>query len=58
MLRPWYVCTLLGGINNTTLWAMRKAGEFPPPLQLTEGVVAWPEEEVLAWIKSRPRAAF
>jgi predicted DNA-binding transcriptional regulator AlpA len=34
-------------------------GKFPPPLQLNPGVVnspiVWPEDEILAWLATRPR---
>lgn len=31
-----------------------KAGEFPPPIQLSERMIAWREEDVEEWIRSRP----
>lgn len=30
-----------------------RAGKFPQPITISESRVAWPEADVLAWIKSK-----
>jgi prophage regulatory protein len=46
----------LTGISRTTLWCLRRQGKFPQPLQLTPRLVAWPTDDVEAWMTSRPAA--
>lgn len=49
---------LLGmiGLGNTSLYGMIGRGEFPAPVRLSAHSVAWREDEVQAWIDSRPRS--
>jgi prophage regulatory protein len=44
------------GLRATTLWRRESAGLFPARIQLGPNMVGWAEEEVEAWLKSRPRA--
>lgn len=46
----------LTGLAAITLFKMEKRGEFPPRRQLTRRAVGWLEEEVRAWLESRPVA--
>ena len=39
--------------SKSTLWRRVKAGEFPAPVKLSEGVTAWRAEEVRRWILTR-----
>jgi predicted DNA-binding transcriptional regulator AlpA len=39
--------------SAATLWREVKAGRFPAPVKLTEGVTAWPAEPVNAWLGAR-----
>ena len=41
------------GLSRTTLWRMERRGEFPKRVHLTSSLVAWLEDEVVAWIRSR-----
>ena len=41
--------------SKTTLFQKIQAGEFPAPLSLGARAVGWREDEVQAWIDSRPR---
>jgi prophage regulatory protein len=43
------------GIDYTRdrLRAKVKAGEFPAPISLSEGRIAWIEQEIDAWIEQR-----
>jgi prophage regulatory protein len=43
------------GVENTTIWRKVKAGTFPQPIQLGPNSIGWIDEEVDAWIASRPR---
>jgi predicted DNA-binding transcriptional regulator AlpA len=39
-----------------TLWRMVKAGKFPKPTKLSEGVTAWQVGQVRAWMAARAMA--
>ena len=41
-------------LGKTLLWGMVKAGQFPPPRQLSTRRKAWLESEVVAWMQGRP----
>ncbi len=43
------------GQSYPTIYRQIQAGTFPQPVQLGPNSVGWIEEEVDAWIKSRPR---
>ena len=43
--------------SDTTIWREEKAGRFPRRVQLGPMAVAWYEDEVDEWIKSRIRQA-
>ncbi len=45
------------GLSRTTLWRMERRGEFPKRVHLTSNLVAWLEDEVVAWIRSRRNGA-
>ena len=45
------------GLSAMTLYRLRLAGKFPQPLRVSDQAVRWPEAEVIAWLKSRPRTA-
>ena len=47
----------LTGLSRTTIYRLRKVGRFPSALRVSDRAVRWPEAEVLAWLKSRPRTA-
>ena len=36
--------------SAATLWRKVKAGEFPPPLKLSERITAWRVEDIREWI--------
>ena len=46
------------GLSYSTIWAMMRRGEFPSPLELSDGIVCWPSREVDRWIQSRPRRVY
>jgi predicted DNA-binding transcriptional regulator AlpA len=39
--------------SRTTLWRRIKDGDFPPPIRVSDGLNAWLEESVDAWIDAR-----
>ena len=46
------VRAILGGtkpISDTTLWRLRQLPDFPRPLKITKGRIAWVEAEVRAY---------
>lgn len=40
-------------LSRSTLWRMRRCGQFPRAVQLTRGRIGYVREEVDAWMKSR-----
>ncbi len=45
----------LTGLSRTTIWRLERGGRFPTRFRLSENSVGWDKDEVLEWIKSRPR---
>lgn len=43
-------------LGRTRFRELLRAGEFPPPRQLSECRVAWKSSDVQAWIDQRPVA--
>lgn len=52
MLSPREVREMTG-LSETTMWRLRKAGQFPAPLRLSAGRIGWIRAEVEAWRESR-----
>ena len=44
------------GLSRSQIYSLEAQGEFPPRRQLSERAVAWHEDEVVAWIETRPLA--
>lgn len=42
-----------GGLSRTTIWRLERDGLFPKRRLLTGKIVAWDEDEIDDWIKSR-----
>lgn len=40
-------------LRETTVWRMVKGGNFPKPVRLSPGRIAWPESAINAWIAAR-----
>jgi prophage regulatory protein len=36
------------GLSDTTIWRLEQVGKFPVRVQLTEKIVGWDEDEILA----------
>ena len=54
MRKPEVVARL--GVSETTLWRMRRRGDFPQPFRISAGLVGWCETDVDRWIESRRHA--
>lgn len=46
------------GLSRTTVWRLRRTGDFPDPVPLSPGRVAWRERDITAWSESRDGAVF
>ena len=44
------------GLSRTTIWRLRRAGEFPPPIRLSANAVGWPAHLIDEWLTARPEA--
>ena len=40
-------------VSRTTLWRMVKAGDFPPPLNISKGVKGWRLSTVHEWLNQK-----
>lgn len=57
-LLPWRKVKDLTGISRTTAWRLQNAGDFPRPVVVSPGRVAWRERDVIAWKETHsPRGA-
>ena len=45
------------GLSRSTLWRMRRAGEFPNPVHISKGRVGYVAAQVHAFIQSRLEGA-
>lgn len=52
LLRPAVVADRIA-VSLPTLWRMRRRGDFPQPIKLSPGTVAWKEADIEAWIAQR-----
>ena len=43
-------------VSGTTLWRMRRRGDFPPGFRISPGTMGWREADVDTWIEDRGRA--
>ena len=41
------------GLGRTTIWRLEHRGEFPRRRQISHNAVAWLEDEVEEWVKTR-----
>jgi prophage regulatory protein len=42
------------GMGRDSIYRLAREGRFPKPRKLTERSSGWREDEILAWIESRP----
>jgi prophage regulatory protein len=41
------------GLSRSTIWRMERQGQFPQHHQISRNAVAWSDEEIDNWIKSK-----
>jgi len=46
------------GKSRTQRWRDIRAGKFPAPVQLGPNSIGWYEDEIDAWLASRPRVIY
>jgi prophage regulatory protein len=56
LLRLPSVCTLVG-LSKSQIYRMIRVGEFPAGISLGANSVAWPAEQVHAWIAEKITAS-
>lgn len=49
----WRQVRDLTGLGRTTAWRLRQAGDFPEPVPISPGRVAWRERDIARWNASR-----
>jgi len=57
LLRFHQVRELVGNPSRTTVWRWCRDGNFPRPIRLSSGLIAWREKAVLEWVESREESA-
>ncbi|MCH4267316.1 MAG: AlpA family phage regulatory protein [Brevundimonas sp.] len=55
-LLPWGRVRDIAGISRATAWRMQQTGDFPSPVPVSPGRVAWWESELTAWKGARNQA--
>ena len=45
----------LTGLSKASVYRFMRRGDFPPALKLAPFAARWREDEVRAWVASRPR---
>jgi prophage regulatory protein len=53
ILSPRELRETLGDLSSTTVWRMRRRGEFPEPIRLSPGRVGYRRADVAAWLEQR-----
>lgn len=57
-LLPWRdVRARVGDLSRATVWNLRRLGQFPQPVRVSRGRVAWRESDIDAWVASRTSVA-
>jgi len=54
LLRERQVLDLVS-FSRSTLWRLVRAGEFPGPYKLSDGITVWRADEVYQWVETRTR---
>jgi prophage regulatory protein len=42
------------GLSRVQRWRMIRAGSFPAPIKLGKNSIGWREDDITAWLASRP----
>jgi prophage regulatory protein len=43
------------GLSRSTVWRLERRGAFPKHVKVSANIVAWLEEDVVEWIRSKAR---
>jgi len=43
------------GLSRSTVWRLERRGAFPKHIKVSANIVAWLEEDVVEWIRSKTR---
>ena len=43
-------------LSRTTIWRLRRRGEFPQPIRLSTNTVGWHAHDIYEWLAERPEA--
>ena len=43
------------GISRTQFWRVRRAGDFPTPLHLSQGICRWRRSQLQEWLQRKER---
>jgi prophage regulatory protein len=57
-LLRWPEVHRITGKSRTQAWRDIGAGNFPAPIQIGPNAIAWREDEISAWMSSRPRVNY
>ena len=57
ILRPKQVQELIGK-SRVQIWRDVRAGRFPAPISLGPNSAGFYQDEILAWLESRPRVSY
>jgi prophage regulatory protein len=41
------------GLSRSTVWRLERVGAFPKHIKVSANIVAWLEEDIIEWIRSR-----
>jgi len=52
-LLRWAQVRDITGLSRTTVWRLQKAGDFPLPVRMSPGRVAWRERDLCDWTAAR-----
>lgn len=43
------------GLSRSTVWPLERRGAFPKHIKVSANIVAWLEEDVIEWIRSKAK---
>ena len=43
------------GLSRSTVWRLERRGAFPKHIKVSTNIVAWLEEDVIEWIRSKAK---
>ena len=43
------------GLSRSTVWRLERRGAFPKHIKVSANIVAWLEEDVIEWIRSKAK---